>query len=59
MASKDSDAEVNKDAPADGPFSLLEASVKDNSQILINCRNNRKILARVGSRKGVYAAEGL
>ena len=26
---------------------MLTQSVKDNSQILINCRNNKKILARV------------
>lgn len=31
----------------DGPLSLLAASVKDNSQVLINCRNNRKVLGRV------------
>eukprot|EP00916_Digyalum_oweni_P023407 GHVL01038839.1.p1 GENE.GHVL01038839.1~~GHVL01038839.1.p1 ORF type:complete len:101 (-),score=11.12 GHVL01038839.1:68-370(-) len=30
-----------------GPLSVLEESVKENSQVLINCRNNRKILARV------------
>merc|ERR1711918_2015 len=30
-----------------GPLSVLQKCVKDNSQVLINCRNNRKILARV------------
>ena len=30
-----------------GPLSVLTNSVKDNTQVLINCRNNRKILARV------------
>lgn len=30
-----------------GPLSLLTNSVKAGSQILINCRNNRKLLARV------------
>ncbi|XP_065920436.1 small nuclear ribonucleoprotein Sm D2-like [Dysidea avara] len=30
-----------------GPLSVLTQSVKDNTQVLINCRNNRKILARV------------
>merc|ERR1719322_2289572 len=30
-----------------GPLSVLQKAVKDNSQVLINCRNNRKILARV------------
>ncbi|KAL7753230.1 mRNA splicing protein [Sorochytrium milnesiophthora] len=30
-----------------GPLSLLRQAVKNNNQILINCRNNRKLLARV------------
>mmetsp|Transcript_7932 Transcript_7932/g.14824 ORF Transcript_7932/g.14824 Transcript_7932/m.14824 type:complete len:109 (+) Transcript_7932:398-724(+) len=30
-----------------GPLSVLTTSVKTNTQILINCRNNRKLLARV------------
>ncbi|KAI3388278.1 hypothetical protein SNEBB_000717 [Seison nebaliae] len=30
-----------------GPLSLLMQSVKSGSQILINCRNNRKLLGRV------------
>lgn len=30
-----------------GPLSVLTSSVKSNSQVLINCRNNRKLLARV------------
>lgn len=30
-----------------GPLSVLTASVKANTQVLINCRNNRKLLARV------------
>ncbi|VDN19369.1 unnamed protein product [Gongylonema pulchrum] len=30
-----------------GPLSLLTQSVKANTQVLINCRNNRKLLARV------------
>ncbi|CAG9322526.1 unnamed protein product [Blepharisma stoltei] len=32
---------------AEGPMSLLVKAVKTNTQVLINCRNNRKILARV------------
>lgn len=32
---------------ATGPLSILMQSVKDNAQVLINCRNNRKLLARV------------
>ena len=30
-----------------GPLSVLMQSVKQNTQILINCRNNHKLLARV------------
>ncbi|PVU89553.1 hypothetical protein BB559_003330 [Furculomyces boomerangus] len=30
-----------------GPLSLLHFAVKNNSQILISCRNNHKLLARV------------
>ncbi|XP_951987.1 small nuclear ribonucleoprotein, putative [Theileria annulata] len=36
----------NKDNPV-GPLSILEECVRENCQVLINCRNNRKILARV------------
>ncbi|GIL83326.1 hypothetical protein Vretimale_11321 [Volvox reticuliferus] len=30
-----------------GPLSVLTQSVKTNGQVLINCRNNHKLLARV------------
>lgn len=30
-----------------GPLSVLTEAVKNNTQVLINCRNNRKLLARV------------
>jgi len=30
-----------------GPLSVLWQSVKQNTQVLINCRNNHKLLARV------------
>jgi small nuclear ribonucleoprotein D2 len=30
-----------------GPLSVLMQSVKQNTQVLINCRNNHKLLARV------------
>lgn len=30
-----------------GPLSVLTQSVKTNTQVLINCRNNRKLLGRV------------
>ena len=32
---------------ASGPLSLLKLAVKNHSQVLISCRNNRKLLARV------------
>jgi len=30
-----------------GPLSVLSESVKNNTQVLINCRNNKKLLGRV------------
>lgn len=30
-----------------GPLSLLQTAVRNHTQVLINCRNNRKLLARV------------
>jgi len=30
-----------------GPLSVLGQSVKNNTQVLINCRNNKKLLGRV------------
>eukprot|EP00922_Rhytidocystis_sp_ex-Travisia-forbesii_P027023 GHVS01039651.1.p1 GENE.GHVS01039651.1~~GHVS01039651.1.p1 ORF type:complete len:122 (-),score=18.04 GHVS01039651.1:609-974(-) len=36
-----------KDNPLEGPLSLLAESVRDNAQVLVNCRNNRKLLGRV------------
>lgn len=30
-----------------GPLSVLSQAVKKNTQVLINCRNNRKLLGRV------------
>ena len=30
-----------------GPLSVLNQSVRNNTQVLINCRSNRKLLARV------------
>ncbi|KAJ8444034.1 hypothetical protein Cgig2_020880 [Carnegiea gigantea] len=46
---------MEEDAPAKneeeefntGPLSVLMMSVKNNTQVLINCRNNRKLLGRV------------
>ncbi|CAI9283320.1 unnamed protein product [Lactuca saligna] len=33
-----------------GPLSVLMMSVKNNTQVLINCRNNKKLLERCGLR---------
>lgn len=30
-----------------GPLSVLTQSVKNNAQVLINCRNNKKLLGRI------------
>lgn len=30
-----------------GPLSVLTQSVKNNTQVIINCRNNKKLLGRV------------
>jgi len=38
---------IEKEEFQSGPLSILTDAVKDNTQILINCRNNRKLLARV------------
>lgn len=40
-----------------GPLSVLTQSVKNNTQVLINCRNNKKLLpwpreARAGAEEG-------
>lgn len=32
---------------AHGPMAMLTAAVKNHTQVLISCRNNRKLLARV------------
>ncbi|EKX42811.1 hypothetical protein GUITHDRAFT_153446 [Guillardia theta CCMP2712] len=40
-------AEEGKEDFSAGPLSLLADSVRKNCQVLINCRNNRKLLARV------------
>mmetsp|Transcript_12105 Transcript_12105/g.23371 ORF Transcript_12105/g.23371 Transcript_12105/m.23371 type:complete len:103 (-) Transcript_12105:617-925(-) len=42
-----SETQIAKDSPLEGPLSVLVRSVKDNAQVLINCRNNRKLLGRV------------
>merc|ERR1711955_37259 len=39
--------QLEKEEFQTGPLSVLTDSVKNNTQVLINCRNNRKLLARV------------
>jgi small nuclear ribonucleoprotein D2 len=44
---EDDKEESEQDQLAKGPFSILMRSVKNNSQVLINLRNNHKLLGRV------------
>ena len=39
--------ELEKYEFANGPLSLLQNAIQDNSQVLINLRNNKKLLGRV------------
>ncbi|KAL3317804.1 Small nuclear ribonucleoprotein Sm D2 [Cichlidogyrus casuarinus] len=39
--------EMEKEEFKTGPMSLLTEAVKTNCQVLINCRNNKKLLGRV------------
>ncbi|CAN6457089.1 unnamed protein product [Victoria cruziana] len=45
----DDDANAKKEEEEfnTGPLSVLMMSVKNNTQVLINCRNNKKLLGRV------------
>ena len=36
-----------KDSPANGPLSMIATCMHENVPILINCRNNKKLMARV------------
>ena len=38
---------IEKEEFRTGPLSILTDAVKDNTQVLINLRSNRKLLARV------------
>ncbi|KAH7132530.1 small nuclear ribonucleoprotein-like protein sm d2 [Dendryphion nanum] len=40
-------AQVEEHELTTGPLSLLQTAVRTRTQVLISCRNNRKILARV------------
>ena len=39
--------EAEEEMLNEGPLSLLKEAVRTNSQILIYCRNNRKLLGRI------------
>ena len=36
-----------EDRFSEGPLAMLTKAVSTNSQVLINCRNNRKLLGRI------------
>ncbi|KAK8741447.1 hypothetical protein OTU49_002221 [Cherax quadricarinatus] len=38
---------LEKEEFATGPLRILNESVQNNTQVLINCRNNKKLLGRV------------
>lgn len=40
-------AELEKYEFDNGPLSILMTAVRSNAQVLISCRNNRKLLAKV------------
>lgn len=44
---KDDKAKSEEEEFSTGPLSVLTQSVKSNTQVLINCRNNKKLLGRV------------
>merc|ERR1712166_1350453 len=43
----DDKAKTEEEEFSTGPLSVLTQSVKSNTQVLINCRNNKKLLGRV------------
>jgi len=49
--SRRDEEEMKDEAPEEdfskGPLSVLTQSVQNNTQVLINCRNNKKLLGRV------------
>lgn len=40
-------AQVEEHELSTGPLSILQTAVRTRTQVLISCRNNRKLLARV------------
>ncbi|CAN6457090.1 unnamed protein product [Victoria cruziana] len=47
LNTKQEDAKKEEEEFNTGPLSVLMMSVKNNTQVLINCRNNKKLLGRV------------
>lgn len=44
---READKKTEEEEFSTGPLSVLTQSVKSNTQVLINCRNNKKLLGRV------------
>ncbi|RLM64794.1 small nuclear ribonucleoprotein Sm D2 isoform X1 [Panicum miliaceum] len=47
MAEENQAGKKEEEEFSTGPLSVLMMSVKNNTQVLINCRNNKKLLGRV------------
>lgn len=47
MADENQAGKKEEEEFSTGPLSVLMMSVKNNTQVLINCRNNKKLLGRV------------
>ncbi|CAD6263029.1 unnamed protein product [Miscanthus lutarioriparius] len=47
MADENQAGKKEEEEFSTGPLSVLMISVKNNTQVLINCRNNKKLLGRV------------
>lgn len=47
MAEEATQGKKEEEEFSTGPLSVLMMSVKNNTQVLINCRNNKKLLGRV------------
>ncbi|CAN6235650.1 unnamed protein product, partial [Urochloa humidicola] len=47
MADENQAGKKEEEEFSTGPLSVLMLSVKNNTQVLINCRNNKKLLGRV------------
>lgn len=47
LASEYEVAQLEEHEMTSGPLSILQTAVRSHTQVLISCRNNRKLLARV------------